>query len=147
MANEQTPELPRITPMISYEDVAAALEWLTRAFGFREREGARLTGGDGRITHAEMELEEGVIMLANPTAEYQSPTHHAEVCEHARKWLAVPYVIDGLHVFVDAVDNHFATAKEAGATLLSEPEDQPYGERVYRAADLEGHRWMFAQRI
>jgi uncharacterized glyoxalase superfamily protein PhnB len=147
MSNELAPGLPRITPMISYEDVAAALDWLAAAFGFREREGTRLTSDDGRITHAEMELGDGVIMLANPTPDYQSPKHHAEVCGLARKWLAVPYVIDGLHVFVDAVDTHFATAKAAGATLLSEPEDQSYGERVYRAADLEGHRWMFAQRI
>jgi uncharacterized glyoxalase superfamily protein PhnB len=94
-----------------------------------------------------MELEDGVIMLANPTPDYQSPKHHAEVCEHARRWLAVPYVIDGLHVFVEAVDDHFARAEAAGATMLSEPEDQPYGERVYRVADLEGHRWMFAQPI
>jgi uncharacterized glyoxalase superfamily protein PhnB len=146
MGNEQAPGLPRITPMIAYEDVAAALDWLATAFGFQEREGTRFTEDDGRITHAEMELEGGVIMLANPTPDYQSPKHHAESCEHARKWLSVPYVIDGLHVFVDAVDDHFARAKEAGATLLSEPEDQSYGERVYRAADLEGHRWMFAQR-
>jgi len=145
MGNELAHGLPRITPMISYEDVAAAVDWLEAAFGFREREGARFAGDDGRITHAEMELEDGVIMLANPTPDYQSPKHHANVCEQARKWLAVPYVIDGLHVFVDDVDDHFARAKAAGATLLSEPEDQPYGERVYRAEDLEGHRWMFAQ--
>jgi uncharacterized glyoxalase superfamily protein PhnB len=147
MANDGAPGLPRITPMMSYEDVAAALDWLAAAFGFRERDGTRLTGDDGRITHVEMELEDGVIMLANPTPDYQSPNHHAEVCEHARKWLAVPYVIDGLHVFVDAVDDHFARARAAGATMMCEPEDQPYGERVYRVADLEGHRWMFAQPI
>src|SRR2546426_8218828 len=110
--------MPRIVPMMAYEDVSAALDWLARAFGFREREGTRFTSDDGRITHAEMELEGGVIMLANPTPDYQSPKHHAEVCEQARKWSAVPYVIDGLHVFVEAVDDHFARAKEAGATLL-----------------------------
>jgi uncharacterized glyoxalase superfamily protein PhnB len=145
MAKEAPHGMPRITPMISYEDVAAALDWLATAFGFREREGTRFTGDDGRVTHAEMELVDGVIMLANPTPDYQSPKHHAEVCEQARKWSAVPYVIDGLHVFVEAVDDHFARAKAAGATMLSEPEDQPYGERVYRVADPEGHRWMFAQ--
>lgn len=59
----------------------------------------------------------------------------------------MPYVIDGLHVSVDDVDKHFRRAREAGATILSEPEDQSYGERVYRVADLEGHRWMFAQSI
>jgi uncharacterized glyoxalase superfamily protein PhnB len=147
MRNELAVELPRITPMIAYEDVAAALGWLATAFGFQEREGTRLTSDDGRITHAEMELGDGVIMLANPTPDYQSPKHHGDVCEPARKWLAVPYVIDGLHVFVEAVDDHFARASAAGATMLSEPEDQPYGERVYRVADVEGHRWMFAQRI
>jgi uncharacterized glyoxalase superfamily protein PhnB len=147
MANQMPQGIPRITPMIAYEDVSAALEWLAQAFGFREREGTRFTGDDGRITHAEMELQDGVIMLANPTPDYQSPRHHAETCEQARKWLSVPYVIDGLHVFVEAVDDHFAAAKAAGAKLLSQPEDQPYGERVYRAEDLEGHRWMFAEAI
>jgi PhnB protein len=131
--------------MIAYEDSAAALDWLTRAFGFREREDSRYTESDGTVSHAEMELGGGVIMLATPTPDYQSPKHHAEVCEHARKWSAVPYIIDGLHVHVDDVDAHFRRARNAGAEILSEPEDQPYGERAYRVADLEGHRWMFAQ--
>jgi uncharacterized glyoxalase superfamily protein PhnB len=140
-----TQTMPTIVPMIAYEDAAAALEWLARAFGFREREDSRYTEPDGRITHAEMEVAGGVIMLANPTPDYQSPKHHAEVCEHARKWSAVPYIIDGLYVHIDDVDEHFRRAREAGATILSEPEDQSHGERVYRVADLEGHRWMFAQ--
>jgi uncharacterized glyoxalase superfamily protein PhnB len=57
----------------------------------------------------------------------------------------VPYVIDGVLVHVDDVDAHFEHAREAGATILSEPEDTGHG-RSYRAADLEGHRWMFDQR-
>src|SRR5213593_1942863 len=112
--------LPRIIPMMAYEDVEAALDWLAKAFGFHER--TRLTGPDGTIGHAEMELGDGLIMLANPTPDYQSPKHHAEVCDQARKWSAVPYVIDGLHVFVDDVDGHFDQARTAGATILSEPE-------------------------
>jgi PhnB protein len=48
-------------------------------------------------------------------------------------------------VFVDDIDEHYARAKHAGATILSEPEDGPPGRR-YRAEDLEGHRWMFMQR-
>jgi uncharacterized glyoxalase superfamily protein PhnB len=54
-------------------------------------------------------------------------------------------VIDGVHVYVEDVDKHFARAKEAGATILSEPSDQPPGDRHYRAEDLEGHRGMFSQ--
>jgi uncharacterized glyoxalase superfamily protein PhnB len=145
MAKPLPAGMPRVIPMMAYEDVSTALDWLTRAFGFREREGSRYTEQDGRITHAEMEIEDGVIMLANPTPDYQSPKHHAETCEHARKWSAVPYVIDGLHVFVDDVDGHHRRAEAAGAEVLAEPQDQDYGERVYRVADLEGHRWMFAE--
>lgn len=145
MATNAPASMPKIVPMIAYEDATTALDWLAGAFGFRER--TRLTEEDGTISHAEMELGDGVIMLATPTPDYHSPKHHAEVCEFARKWSAVPWVIDGLHVLVDDVDKHFLRAKEAGATILSEPEDQSYGERVYRVADLEGHRWMFAQSL
>jgi uncharacterized glyoxalase superfamily protein PhnB len=137
--------LPRIVPMIAYEDAAAALDWLAQAFGFRER--TRWAAPDGTITHAEMELRDGVIMLATPTPDYQGPKRHREGCEPARKWSAVPWVIDGVLVYVDDVDAHFERAREAGATILSEPQDQDFGERHYRAEDLEGHRWMFSQPI
>jgi len=51
-------------------------------------------------------------------------------------------------VYVDDLDSHFARAREAGATILSELEDNPaVGQRQYRAEDVEGHRWMFAERI
>jgi uncharacterized glyoxalase superfamily protein PhnB len=136
---------PRVIPMLAYEDAAAALDWLSEAFGFRER--TRLTGPDGTIGHAEMELGDAVIMLATPTPDYQGPKRHRETCEAARKWSAVPYVIDGVLVYVDDVDAHFRQARDAGATILSEPQDQDFGERHYRAEDLEGHRWMFAQPI
>ena len=131
--------------MMAYEDGAAAIECLCEAFGFQER--TRMTDDQGRVGHAELELGDGVIYLASPTPDYQSPKHHAETCEAARAWLSVPWVIDGLHVLVDDVDEHFQRARIAGATILSEPEDEPYGERIYRVADLEGHRWMFGQLI
>lgn len=56
----------------------------------------------------------------------------------------MPWVIDGVMVQVDDADAHYSRARDAGATILSEPEDQPYG-RVYRVEDLEGHRWMFME--
>lgn len=130
---------------MSYEDVASALEWLSNAFGFQER--MRLTNSDGTIGHAELEFDGGVIMLAEPTPDYRSPKRHREECEAARKWSTVPYVIDGVLVYVDDVEEHFERARAAGATILSEPEDQAHGDRHYRAEDLEGHRWMFAQVI
>jgi uncharacterized glyoxalase superfamily protein PhnB len=44
--------------------------------------------------------------------------------------------------YLDDVDGHFARARDAGAEIVSEPQDSPYG-RVYCAADLEGRRWYF----
>ena len=131
--------------MMAYEDVAAAMDWLSAAFGFREQ--VRYEEPDGRITHAEMETEGGVIMLANPSPDYESPGTHRERCDAARRWLSAPHVVDGVLVYVDDVDAHFERARGAGANMLSEPRDQPYGDRSYTVEDLEGHRWMFAQHL
>jgi uncharacterized glyoxalase superfamily protein PhnB len=133
--------MQKATPMVSYEDVAAAIDWLAEAFGFHES-GQRYTDADGRVTHAELELGGATVVLGWPGSDYHSPTHHAAECEHARRWLATPWVIDGVHVTVDDVDAHYERARAAGATILRELEDLPFG-RLYSAADLEGHRWMF----
>jgi uncharacterized glyoxalase superfamily protein PhnB len=126
--------------MLSYENGPAALDWLARAFGFREV--ARMTTPDGRLSHGEMRAGDGLIMLASPTPDYQSPKHHRDVCEQARKWSAVPWVIDGVLVVVKDLDRHLERARAAGATVLSEIEEGPPGRR-YRVEDLEGHRWFF----
>ncbi|MGZ8691308.1 MAG: VOC family protein [Gaiellaceae bacterium] len=136
----------RVIPMVSYEDVGRAADWIVEAFGFTET--GRWSDDDGRVTHVNMELEGGMIMLGYPSADYQSPKHHAEVCEQARTWRRTPYVVDGVHASVDDVDVHYAQARAAGATILSELEDNTgIGQRQYRAEDLEGHRWMFATRL
>ena len=134
---------PTVVPMISYEDGPAALEWLARAFGFREK--ARMAGPDGRLEHGEMEAGDGLIMLASPTRDYESPRRHRETCEAARRWSSVPWIIDGVLVYVPDLNAHFARARAAGARILSEIEEGPPGRR-YRAEDLEGHRWFFFER-
>ena len=131
-----------ITPMISYEDVSAAAEWLVRAFGFREE--LRYEEPNGRVSHVELRLGEGAVMLGNPSLDYESPKRHRETCAAAAKWSRTPFVVDGVHAYVDDVDAHFERAKAAGARVLSEVEDTPSGDRHYRVEDLEGHRWMFA---
>jgi uncharacterized glyoxalase superfamily protein PhnB len=129
--------------MLSYEDGFAALAWLAEAFGFRELR--RMTGPGGTLAHGEMAAGDGMIMLATPTPEYEGPKRHRERCERARAWSAIPWVIDGVLVYVDNLDEHYQHAKHAGAVILSEPEEGPPARR-YRAEDLEGHRWMFMQR-
>jgi len=130
-------------PMLSYEDVGAAVDWLCEAFGFRET-GDRYTDDDGRVTHAEIELDGARVYLGWPGEDYMSPAHHAESCKYARRWSEVPFIVNGVHITVNDVDAHSEHARAAGATILREPKTEPYG-RLYNAADLEGHRWMFME--
>jgi uncharacterized glyoxalase superfamily protein PhnB len=132
-----------VFPFVAYEDAAKAMDWLVGAFGFREQR--RITDEQGRVTHGDLELSGGLVLVATPTPDYQGPRRHAESCESARRWLSVPWVIDGVLVYVDNVDEHFRRAQAAGATILSAIETGEAG-RQYRAADPEGHRWMFAER-
>ena len=134
----------RIVPMIAYEDTAAAIDWLTGAFGFTEH-GRRYVMDDGTIGHAELELDGETVMLATPSADYESPKRHRETCDAARRWLDNPWVVDGVLVLVDDLEAHHAAAIAAGANVIRPPEDGPAG-RLYTAEDLEGHRWMFQQR-
>jgi uncharacterized glyoxalase superfamily protein PhnB len=131
-----------VVPMLAYEDAAAAIEWLERAFGFREDPDQRYTE-EGRVTHAELDVGDGsVVYVANPTPDYVSPRRHREECDAAARWSSVPWVVDGLLVHVSDAKEHFARAKAAGATMLTPVEEGPDGLR-YRAEDVEGHRWMF----
>lgn len=135
--------MARAIPMVSYEDVGAAVDWLVRAFGFVE-DGERLTDAEGRVTHADLVRDGARVMLGWPGRAYRSPRRHAEACETARAWLATPWVIDGVLVEVEDVTLHHDAAVAAGAEILRPPEDLPVG-RLYAAADLEGHRWMFLE--
>jgi uncharacterized glyoxalase superfamily protein PhnB len=141
-------DVQRIVPMIAYEDAATAIEWLTEAFGFQERRDSRYTDENGVVTHAELERDGAIVMLATPNADYRGPRRHRETCEHARRWQDNPWVIDGLFVAVDDVDAHHAQAATAGAVMIRALDDnQEAGMRLYTAEDLEGHRWMFGQPI
>jgi PhnB protein len=118
----------RIAPYLLYEDGAAAIEFLTNAFGFEEH--TRVEDA-GVVNHAELRLGDDTVMLGQPGEDYRSP-------KHAGHYNAL------VHVYVDDVDAHFERAKAAGAEILQEPTDQEYGDRRYDAKDLEGHFWSFA---
>jgi PhnB protein len=134
-------DFPRIAPMISYENVAGAADWLMRAFGFEEVE---RFDHEGEVVHVTLRLGTGVVMLGKPGDSYVNPRRLREQCEAAATMYSVPWVVDGVWARVDDVEAHRRRAGEAGATLLSEIEDGPDG-RLYRAEDPEGHRWMFTQ--
>ena len=136
--------MQEIIPMLAYENGITAIEWLKQAFGFEENAEMRMTEGD-RLTHAELRLNDNLIMLATPSPDYESINKHRKYCSQTDKWLQVPYIINGLLVYVADVDAHYKNAKANGAEILSEVEDGFPGKR-YRCADIEGHRWMFMQK-
>jgi uncharacterized glyoxalase superfamily protein PhnB len=135
----------RVVPFIGYEDAAAAIAFLERAFGFVEDREARYEE-DGTITHAELDLGGATIYVSTP-ADYASPRRVREESELARRAYDNPWVIDGHFVQVEDVDAHCERARAAGATILREPEEPGIGQRIYSAEDLEGHRWMFGQPV
>lgn len=122
-----------ITPYLLYADVAAALEFLQRAFGFEEV--LRYTGAQGYVNHAEMRLGDDVIYMGDPGDDYRNPAA-----------LGAATVLIGVHG-VEDVDALCERARGAGAEVTEEPADQEYGERRFSAVDPEGHRWFFAQPI
>ncbi|CAN5216588.1 N/A [soil metagenome] len=137
--------MQNIIPMLSYQNGIASIEWLQKVFGFTENVAMRFMDGD-RLTHAELHLNNNIIMLATPSFDYESINKHRSYCTQTDKWLSVPYIVNGLLVYINDVDAHYQTAKENGAEILSEIENDFPGKR-YRCADLEGHRWMFMQKV
>jgi uncharacterized glyoxalase superfamily protein PhnB len=129
IANRSAPTAP-IVPVLVYEDVAKALEFLSRAFGFKER--LRAEWG-GAVSHAQMDIGGGSIMMGKQGGPFRVASGDT-VSQYA-------------HVHVEDVDTHFAHAKAAGATILKEPQDMPFGARQYTAKDIGGHWWTFSQNI
>ena len=127
--------MSRIVPRLGYADPGAAIAWLAGAFGFHERPTARVVDSAGRVTLTEMVFDDGVFMIGLAGAH----------------GVASPAAIGGftamLSVYVDRVDEHCATARAAGAEILTAPEDMFWGDRRYEAIDLEGHRWAFHEHL
>ena len=134
---------PAIIPMLTYENGVFAMEWLCRVFGFSEK--TKWVDDRGRLTHGEIILGEGMIMMASGNEDYQSPLHHRQTCGHAEKWSRVSFIINGVLVHVQNVRAHFEYAVANGAKILSGLESGGPGMR-YRAEDVEGQRWMFMQK-
>ena len=119
-----------ITPYLLYQDAGAAVDWLAKAFGLQPDE--VLKGADGRVGHASMTFGNALVMFGSPGPDFQGP-------RAAGHWTA------NVYVDVDDVGAHYARAVKAGAKIIEEPRDTPYGARRYGAEDFEGHRWYFAQ--
>ena len=126
---------PSFGSAVFYRDPRAALDWLEKAFGFERS--MVITDKDGRLAHSEMKFGDGYLMVGSEWADF----------------VASPASVGGkntqsIHVQLqDGIDAHCERARAAGAVILMEPADQFYGDRTYRARDLEGHVWTFAQTV
>ena len=120
-----------VYPILRYADAKAAIDFLTTAFGFTER--LRMPDEEGRVTHAEVELGDGVVMFGTPES-HKTPKELGGTTQ-------------SIYVYVDDVDAHYEHAKAAGAEIIRDPEDQFYGDRNYGARDPEGHEWLFGTHV
>jgi uncharacterized glyoxalase superfamily protein PhnB len=113
-------------------DVAAHLEFLSKAFGFETRL-HHVDPDDSEHEHGETVLGGELVMISHASPKFGSAAPRTLPARHGSNY-----------VYVADVDAHFRRARAAGAAIASEPEDKPWGDRVYAARDPEGHEWFFA---
>lgn len=126
--------IQRLYPFLYVDDVRAYMQFLDRAFGFVERS-YHVDPDDREHVHAEMALDDAVVMIGHATAKFGIAT--------PRQANAVTAAV---YAYVGDVDAHCRRARAAGATIRYELEDKPWGDRMYGARDPEGHEWYFATR-
>ncbi len=137
---------PRLSSAIYYDDAAAAIDWLCRAFGFEVR--LKVEGDGGRIEHSELVYAEALVMVAQSGSR---PTH-PKLPPGASPRSVGGANTQSLMVFVDSADEHCGRARAAGANVIEEPAVHDYGadywaDRSYGALDPEGHMWWFTERV
>ena len=118
-----------IYPVLRYADARAAIDWLSKAFGFTAKQVHE--GPDGAIQHAELASESGLVMLGQVPAQGQPD-----------RW-GQPAGSAFMYAVISDPDAHCERAKQAGAEIVMEPTDQDYGSRDYAARDPEGNLWSF----
>ena len=128
MAKPIPDEYPRVMPYLIVDGAAEAIDFYKSVFGASER--MRLPGSDGRVGHAELEIGDAVIMLAD---------------ENPRMGIRGPKAIGGtpvtIHVYVEDSDATFERAVGAGATAVRPMENRFYGDRSGQFEDPFGHSW------
>ncbi|HEY3980405.1 MAG TPA: VOC family protein [Streptosporangiaceae bacterium] len=127
VANRSVPATT-VLPHITYRNVAGASDWLTAVFGFTEH---YRYGPPGAPSGAQMYLGGTWVMLDAAEAGEKTPAE-------------LGYGTQSLTVFVADVDAHYQAAKSAGALIVEDLHETPYGERQYGARDLDGHHWLFS---
>jgi PhnB protein len=135
MAVQPIPEgYNTVTPYLAVDGAAKAIEFYTRVLGATER--MRMPGPDGRVGHAELQIGDSVVMLADEFPDMGARS---------------PKTIGGtpvsIMVYVEKVDDVFKQALESGATSLQPVEDKFYGDRSGMFEDPFGHQWTVSTHV
>lgn len=135
------PDWPRISSSLYYDNGSAAIDWLCRAFGFEVR--LKVEADDGSITHSELVLGGGVIMVSEPKPDKMP---------YSRTPRQAGGNTQNIMVYIDDVEAHCRRAEAAGAKITTPPTTSDYGEeywsdRSYGCEDIGGHNWWFCQRL
>jgi PhnB protein len=125
---------PHVSPYLAVDDAAKAIDFYTKVFGATER--LRMPAPEGKIGHAELQIGDSVIMLADEVPD---------IGHLAPKSIGGSPV--GLSIYVEDVDKVFAVALEEGAKTLSKIEDQFYGDRSGQFEDPFGHKWSVSTHV
>jgi PhnB protein len=127
-------DYPQVMPYLIVDGANGAIEFYGTVFGASER--MRMDGPDGRVGHAELQIGDAVIMLAdeNPGMDIEGP----------RSVGGTPVTI---HVYVEDADATFKRAVQGGAKPLRAVEERFYGDRSGQFEDPYGHRWNVATHI
>ena len=135
MATKPIPEGYRsVTPYLSVDDAAQAIEYYTRAFGARER--GRMAGPDGKIAHAELEIGDSLLMLADDFPQFAT-----------RPPKELGGTSASIMLYVEDVDAVVERAVDEGGTITTEVADQFWGDRFGVVTDPFGHVWTIATRV
>jgi PhnB protein len=125
---------PRVTPYLMVDGASAAIDFYTSVLGATER--MRMSAPEDKVGHAELEIGNSVIMLADESPEMD-----------ARGPRTVGGTPVSLHVYIEDADATFERALEAGAKMLQPVEDKFYGDRSGSFEDPFGHRWHVATHV
>lgn len=125
---------PSLMAYPTYADPKAAMAFLEAAFGFETD--VLVLGEDDEVVHAEMRFGDSKIGVGTVWSE-----RIASPKELGKSTASV-------HVQMQTdIDAHFEQAVKAGAEVIRPPGTQPYGDRTYVAADLDGNIWSFGQTV
>ena len=123
-----------VSPYLAVEDAATAIDYYKKAFGATER--VRMEAPDGKIGHAELEIGDSIVMLADPFPQASTKPPHELGGTSA-----------GVFLYVEDVDAVVKRAVDAGASVTMEVADQFWGDRFGTVTDPFGHVWSVATHI